>query len=284
MAVSDVGIERAMPVGPDDLGMRADQVTREIAIGGLAGLIAGVMVFGIGGRLFMRIAAVIDPTAAGLTTSNGNRIGDITLGGTLGFVLAIGLIFGVVAGILWVIVGQWLPGRGALRALANGIAGAAITPFFVVRADERDFLLLAPTAAPIAMVVGLAAVGGIAVALADTWLRRRLPPVHSESERAAIAYRILTGIGLLFLPVVIGGYFTTDSETFQPPVEVGFALLVVGLATLGAWILRVRDGIERPPLALVAVGRGALLTAVVLGALKVGGEVSSILEASRAAA
>jgi hypothetical protein len=133
------------------------------------------------------------------------------------------------------------------------------------------------------MVVGLAAVGGIVVALADGQLRCRLPPVTSESSRAVIAYRILAGTGLLFLPVVIGGYFTTDSETFRPPVEVGLALLVVGLATLGAWILRVRDVIDRLPLALAAVGRGALLSAVALGALKVGGEVSAILEASRAA-
>jgi len=284
MALADVGIGSAKGAARDEFALRADRVIREVAIGGLAGLITGVLVFGIGGRLFMRIAAVIDPTAVGLTTSNGNRIGEITLGGTVGFVIAIGLLFGVVAGILWVVIAPWLPGRGAVRALANGVAGAAITPFFVVRADERDFQLLEPTAVAIAMIVGLAAVGGIVVALSDGQLRRRLPPTSSESRRAALAYRILTGIGLLFLPVVIGGYFTTDSPSFRPPVEVGLALVVVGLATLARWILRGRDGIERPSSAIVVIGRGALLAAVALGALKVAGEVSSILEASRAAA
>jgi hypothetical protein len=281
MAVIEVGIGSAAGATRDELTPRTDVVIREVAIGGLAGLISGILVFGIGGRLFMRIVAVIDPAAAGLMTSNGNRIGEITLGGTLGFVVAIGLIFGVVAGILWVVIAPWLPGRGALRVIANGLAGAALTPFFVVRADERDFRLIEPTAAAIAMVLGLAAVGGVVVALADAQLRRRLPPVSAESGRPVIAYRFLAGTGLLFLPVAIGGYFTTDSETFRPPVEVGLALLVVGVATVGAWILRVRHGIDRLPLALAAVARGSLLTAVVLGALKVGGEMSSILEASR---
>jgi len=281
--LTEVGIRRAAGGTRGEFTVRADTVIREAAIGGVAGLIAGVLVFGAGGRLFMRIAAVIDPTATGLTTSNGNRIGEITLGGTLGFVLAVGLIFGVVAGILWVIVAPWLPGRGARRVLANAVTAAAITSFFVVRADERDFQLVEPTVAVIGMVLALAAVGGIVVALADAQLRRRLPPVSSERGRAAVAYRTLSGIGLLFLPVLIGGYFTTDSETFRPPVEVGLALVVVGLATIGAWIGRVRDGVDRRPLALIVIGRGALLTAVALGALKVGGEVSAILEASRAA-
>ena len=197
--------------------------------------------------------------------------------------LAIGLIFGLIAGILWVVVAPWLPGRTAVRVLANGLTAAAIAAFFVVRADERDFQLLEPTVAVIGMVVGLAVIGGVVVALADAQLRRRLPPVSSERGRAALAYRTLSGIGLLFLPVVIGGYVATDSETFRPPVEVGLALLVVALATVGWWIVRLRGGTDRRPFALIAVGRGALLTAVALGALKVGGEVSAILEASRAA-
>ena len=74
MALTEDGIGRAAGATRGQLGLRADVVIREAAIGGIAGLIAGALVFGLGGRLFMRIAAIIDPAAAGLTTSNGNRI------------------------------------------------------------------------------------------------------------------------------------------------------------------------------------------------------------------
>ncbi len=264
----------------NERGPRADQIAREIAIGGLSGLIAGVLIAGIGGRLFMRVAAAIDPSALGSITSNGNRIGEVTLGGTVGFIVFIGLLFGVVAGIIWVTVAPWVPGRGAVRALLTATIGAAITPFFVVKAGEPDFRILEPAPAVIAMVVGLAALAGLVVALADDRLHRRLPQVSPAAGSSIPAYRILTGVGLLFVPLAIGPYFTTESNSFRPPAEVGVALFLVGLATLASWFLRVRDGIARPPLLLTVLGRGALVTAVALGAVKVGSEVSAILGAT----
>src|SRR3954447_22001368 len=78
-------------------------VLREIARGGIAGAIAGSAVGGLGGRLVMRAVAMLHPDSVGAFTENGNRIGDITLGGTV-FLLVFGLIFGVLGGVLWVVV------------------------------------------------------------------------------------------------------------------------------------------------------------------------------------
>ena len=51
----------------------------------------------------MRVAAVVEHSALGLVTSNGNRIGDVTVGGTVAFVLLVGLL-GAAVGVLWVTV------------------------------------------------------------------------------------------------------------------------------------------------------------------------------------
>ena len=57
-------------------------VLRDIVRSALTGLIVGVVVLGLGGRIVMRLAALLDPSSAGRATENGNRIGDITLDGT----------------------------------------------------------------------------------------------------------------------------------------------------------------------------------------------------------
>ena len=55
-------------------------VSREIAVIGIAGAIVGVLVGGLGSRIFMRIAGAVAPDAMqGATTEAGARIGEITL-------------------------------------------------------------------------------------------------------------------------------------------------------------------------------------------------------------
>jgi len=46
----------------------ANEILREITRGGVAGLIAGVLVAGVGGRLVMRLAALLVPESAGSLT------------------------------------------------------------------------------------------------------------------------------------------------------------------------------------------------------------------------
>ena len=109
------------------------EVLRDIARGGLAGALVGIVVGGLGGRLVMRIAALLHPDAVGALTENGNRIGEITLGGTLSLIL-FGLISCAMAGAVWVVVSPWIPGRAGVRALlaaglaiAIGARGSAMT-------------------------------------------------------------------------------------------------------------------------------------------------------------
>jgi hypothetical protein len=121
---------------------RTGEVLRDIARGGLSGALAGIAVGGLGGRLVMRVVALLHPDAFGALTENGNRIGDITLGGTLALVL-FGLIACAMAGAVWVIVSPWIPGRAFVRALlAAGIAVAIGTPVLIIGGNP-DFVILA---------------------------------------------------------------------------------------------------------------------------------------------
>ena len=94
-------------------------IWRDIARGGLAGLIVGLFVAGIGGRLAMRLATLLEPGTIGSFTENAAEIGVISLGGTLS-VITIGIVAGAAAGVLWVIVRTWLPGAGIAPGARDG--------------------------------------------------------------------------------------------------------------------------------------------------------------------
>jgi hypothetical protein len=98
---------------------RAGDVLRDIARGGIAGIMVGLLVAGLGGRLIMRLATILHEDRVGLTTENGAVIGDITLNGTLALMTFGGLGMGLLAGTIWVIVNPWIPGRGLGRALVT---------------------------------------------------------------------------------------------------------------------------------------------------------------------
>jgi hypothetical protein len=204
-------------------------------------------------------------------------VGEITIGGTVAFILFAGLLFGAYAGILWVTVAPWVPGKGLARALATGLLAVAIASFFVVRSDERDFQLLQPPGPSIVMLIVIVASLGAVIAVADDRLRRRLPDID-PADPLRPAYVALTGLGLLVAPIIIAAYFLQgESPAFRPPAEVGLGLLVVGILTLGWWMTRVRDGTTRPPLWMTVAARGALGAAMFLGTMRLLEEASTIL-------
>jgi hypothetical protein len=108
--MATAGLVAVAPISEQAELSRTGEVLRDIARGGISGVLAGIVVGGLGGRLVMRIAALLHPDAVGALTENGNRIGDITLGGTLTLV-RFGIISCAMAGAVWVIVSPWIPGR-----------------------------------------------------------------------------------------------------------------------------------------------------------------------------
>lgn len=246
-----------------------NEILRDIARGGLASLVVGLLVAGIGGRVVMRIATLLHPDAVGAFTENGNRVGDITLGGSAGVIL-IGLFLGPFAGVVWVVVRPWIPRAGMGRALLTMPIAVALGSLMLIQAENPDFRILDHDPVVVATLVALVALIGLSIALVDDWLEPRLPRSARAQARSTIAYVILSFIGgVLVLPFVVAGFF-------QPGlVPVGVALVVVGFSTLALWSLRARGA--APPRRLTFIGRSALFAAVVFGFAATVSEISGAL-------
>src|SRR3990172_4984154 len=112
--------------------VRIVDVLRDIARGGLAAALAGIVVLGLGGRVVMRIAAAVNPDATGLRTEAGEVVGVVTAQGSLGLLVFGGLASGIVAGIVWVVVSPWIPGparaRGSSRCWGSSLCSGPRSP------------------------------------------------------------------------------------------------------------------------------------------------------------
>lgn len=233
-------------------------IWRDIARGGIGGLLVGLVVGGVGSRAAMRLIALLVPDAAGRPTENGNRIGDITLGGSLGLVLFAGLIAGIFAAVIWVVVSPWLPRSLGLRILAAIPLAIGFGAFGLIQGSNTDFIVLGFDPSVVVVLLGLVGLVGASMAVVDAWLDRRLPLARSRTSPESGIYIAISLIGVFFAIGVVATFLGEE------PRPVGIAFLVTGIATLSWWYLRYR-GAERPPLVLRLVGSGSVIAAVLLG-------------------
>jgi hypothetical protein len=233
------------------------EILREITRGGLAGLLVGVVVGGVGGRLVMRLAALLVPSAAGGRTENGNVIGDITIDGTMALVTFEGLAMGILGGTIWVMVAPWLPASVGRRAVAAAVFAVAVATPGLVSASNPDFIVLRRDPLVVASLIGLVALFGVGLVLAERWLEGHLPH-PAAGATAATAYALITAIGSVFAVL-----FVVPSLLTRTGVP-GYPLFLVGLLTLATWILRVRDG-DPDDARLAVIARVALVVAVAAG-------------------
>jgi hypothetical protein len=260
------------PIVADDMpAQRIDEILRDISRGGLAGILLG-LIGGVGARIVMRLDALLLPDTIGAFTSNGNRIGDITVGGTIALVLG-GLIAGLQAGTIWVAISPWIPRTGLTRAIltmpiAVGIAGPGL-----IEGDNPDFLVLHFDPIVVALLVALVAVCGFLFAVIDDWLERRLPHLAPGQGRVTPTYAIVAMLGLLTLPIDFA-LIVFDDGAVQP---VGITFVSVGLITVAWWALRLMGRTRRPPI-LVWAGRLALTGGVILGYAALWPEVLQALD------
>src|SRR5262245_16805320 len=84
-------------------------LARNLAVGALTGLVVGILVVGPAGRLAMRLLASTSPDAQGQITEAEEVVGRITVDGTIGFVLFLGLPAGIAIGLVYVFVARAFP-------------------------------------------------------------------------------------------------------------------------------------------------------------------------------
>jgi hypothetical protein len=248
------------------------EILRDIARGGLTGLIVGVVGAGIGGRIAMRIAALLVPSATGAFTENGNRIGEITLQGSTALVL-VGVAAGVIGGAVWVSVSPWIPRRASRRVLVATALALAIGGTILIVGDNRDFLILDHHPAVVATLLALVAVIGLAFPLVDNVLDQKLPTHVSRGSGALLAYGAVSVIGiLLVVPAAVLGFVNAPRPS---PIIVADGILIAALATLAWWVLRLRGETE-PPTILVVSARGGIVLTLVVG---LAGAIPQVAEA-----
>ena len=190
-------------------GAREDERQMEwpswVAVSLGAGLAAGVLAAGAGGRLMMRLlGATSSADVQGLPTEAGETIGEITVGGTLGFIVFVGLPAGFLSGGIYALVAPVLPG-GRARGVALGVILLVLfaTRIEPLRAESVDFLILEPA--------WLAVLGFSALALFQGMLVAALAPAPRPVARGRIllAGRIALAVVLVAaLPGFVDGVAT----------------------------------------------------------------------------
>jgi hypothetical protein len=198
--------------GPDDLptpGTVGRRYLWYVTVAAVSGVVSGILVAGAGGRLAMRLlAATAGDAAQGRITEAEEVVGEITAGGTIGFVLFTALLFGAATGALFLLIRRWLPG-GRLAGLAFGgvllvVAASRVDP---LRRDNPDFDIVGPGWLSIVVFAALVLVHGMAVGAIAGRYSRALPLV-SRRLRDLVAYApllLLAPVAGILLPVALVG-------------------------------------------------------------------------------
>ncbi len=214
-------------------------LARHITLAGFAGVFTGILVGGIGGRLFMRLAGAAAPDIAqGRRTEAGFTVGEVTFGGSLGLVIFIGIFTGVVGAILFVVFSPWLSWarrwRGVLFGVVLFAVGSATSD--IMNPDNIDFRILENPVLLVAAIFVLFIAFGLVMDAAFRFLDQRMPSVENSNGSVNAPYIVLALIGVLAFVAVLPGFFSeTAFCSCQPPILASAAMLLSGLGTLMWW-------------------------------------------------
>jgi len=176
---------------------------RTLAVATTAGIVAGVLVAGLGGRLVMRVLGATSGGAAqGKLTEADEVVGEITTGGTIGIVIFVGLFGGIITALAFVVVRRWIPTTAGPAGLVAGVlllgtigVGDAMSP------DNVDFAILRPTWLAVTLIVAVALLFGVTFTALAARLDAGMPTLGDRPSSIA-AHGSL--VFLVFPPLVVG--------------------------------------------------------------------------------
>jgi hypothetical protein len=189
-----------------------------------SGFGAGILAAGAGGRLAMRLLAVTaGPDAQGRTTEAAEIVGRISVDGTIGFFVFVGVFAGLLTAAAYLLLRRWLPGGRAgglvFGALLLVVAGTRVDP---LRDNNPDFSLVGPPWLAVTAFVALGLFHGMVVAALAGRYSRALPLVGAQ-PRAIAAYAPLLLLIPLFLaiPVIVAlGFLAILASQTRPLLAV----------------------------------------------------------------
>jgi hypothetical protein len=174
------------------------------SVGILTGFTVGALVIGPGGRLVMRLLAATSPESKGFQTEAQETVDRITLGGTIGFIIFVGLAFGVAAGLTYVFVYFALP-----RGITGGVVfGAALLVVFgshvdPLRAGNHDFTIVGPGWLAVSAFTTLAVLTGAAIAPVAGRIAAALPAPRASWVWWLVPTALFTLLVFAALPVAL---------------------------------------------------------------------------------
>ena len=224
-------------------------------IGLIGGVVGGLLAAGAGGRLAMRLlAATSGDRAQGQITEADEVIGEITVGGTIGFILFGGLFAGLVCAVIYLLLRKWLP-NGSVGGLVLGglllvTLGSRVEP---LRSNNPDFDLVGPGWLAVSVFAALVLLHALVSVAVMARVSRSLP-LFAARKSVVLAYLPL----LLLVPTVfVGGVVVVTmlagaAISTQPAVRRAWSdarlmlggrilIAVAGLASLPTFTTSIAD-------------------------------------------
>lgn len=216
----------------------------------VVGISVGVIIAGFGSRLAMMLLRLTSPaTVRGVTSDDGFKIGEVTIGGTYNL-LVIGAMVGILGVAAYLAVAPWLLGPRWFRHFTVAAACGAVVGSMLVHADGIDFVLLKPTWFAIGLFVALPAVFGAGIAAAvDRAIAHEQEAAMSGSQRSAPQEWLTPIVLVLLFPptlVLVGAAalvlavwvpLRNSSDSFSVPRPIGVLIRAVWFAIAFAGLL-----------------------------------------------
>lgn len=259
-------------------------LVRSIALTGIAGLVTGIAVGGLGARLFMRVAAAAAPDAAqGATTEADATVGAITFAGTMGIVVFVGIGAGIMIAVLFATYRPWLAWAGPLRGLAFGAVLLAVgsATSDVLNPDNFDFALLQNRVLVVSLILMLFVGSGVLMEPVVRFLDRRLPPGGGAHRGASRSYALIAGIGVVLALLMVPTFlFARGSCHCDPPYLASLSVVVTAAGTLVLWSWAVSGRSDGRRKLARFIGFAGLAGTLLFGLWRAGSDIVEILTAS----
>lgn len=222
---------------------------RRLAGASWVGAVLGLLVGGIGGRLFMALLADLNPEDHGTLTDDGFPMGEFTASGTFQLLMT-GAALGVLGAGIHLALGRLALGPAWFRRASVAVGGTVMVGAALVHDEGVDFTRLEPTWAAIALTLAVPLVFCLLMPPAVDW---------AVGDGSVLMRRRWTWLGLLpwvfpLFPATIlmaAGWLVARWVGPRTP-EAGpwlvrgvlVLLFAVGAFTLASEILAIRDAVD----------------------------------------
>lgn len=161
---------------------------RHVGAASLAGIVAGMLVASVLGRIAMRVSGSMSrPELIGIQTANGNRVGDITVAGTLTLAIFVGIPAGIAGAALFASAEPWLRKLRPWQGVVFGLSLLLAAGFVFIEPANFDFQRFGSAPINIAMFAALFVAFGALIA----WLFDRFRRALEGTGRTAGALEVL---------------------------------------------------------------------------------------------